>query len=128
MSRPVAALDAWAVISLLRGEPAARPVRAAIEDGAVACWVNLGEALYIEARRRGFERAAHAITGIASLVRAEVADAALTESAAELKAAGGLSYADCFAVATAARCRVPLLTGDPEILDERRGIEVVDLR
>ncbi|MFN8201894.1 MAG: PIN domain-containing protein [Solirubrobacteraceae bacterium] len=49
-------------------------------------------------------------------------------SASRLKARGGISYADCFAVATAQRHRLPLVTGDPEILALDGEVEVIDPR
>jgi predicted nucleic acid-binding protein len=48
--------------------------------------------------------------------------------AARLKAGGGISYADCFAIATAQRYQAPLFTGDPEIIDWAGDVEVIDLR
>lgn len=51
-------------------------------------------------------------------------------SAARIKAASRLSYADAFAAATARRHGLPVLTGDPEIVAIERDLdlEVVDLR
>lgn len=117
------------MLAFLHDEPAATQVRAALEDGAVASWVNLGEVLYIEIRRQGEERAAEVVESFAEqLTRAEVADAELARAAARIKAAGGVSYADCFAIATAERHAAPLLTGDPEILAlDRPGLSMVDL-
>lgn len=92
--------------------------------------MNLGEALYIEARRQGFDRADSAVSSFArQLLLAEAVDADVARAAAEIKAGGGISYGDCFAVATAERHRAPLLTGDPEILAlDRPALELVDLR
>jgi predicted nucleic acid-binding protein len=104
-------------------------VRSAIERGAVACWVNLGEVLYLETRRQGAERAEEAISSLAAILRAEEVDGDLARAAARVKAQGRASYADCFAVATAERHGVPLLTGDPEIVAlDREHLQVVDLR
>lgn len=100
-----------------------------MREGAVCSWINLGEVLYIETRRIDAQRAADAVSKIADNVRAELLDQALVRTAAELKAGGGISYADCFAAATAERHGVPLLTGDPELLDlERDTLRIVDLR
>lgn len=91
--------------------------------------MNLGEALYVEARRQGAERAEHVIANFAQqLLVAEVVDGETARAAARIKAGGGVSYADCFAVATAERHGVPLLTGDPEIVAlDRPRLEVVNL-
>lgn len=124
-----AALDAWAVLAFLRDEPSAKRVEEAAVDGCVCSWINLGEALYIEARRVDLSSARAFVEGLADNVLAELPDVRLVQTAAQLKAEGGLSYADCFAVATAERHRVPLLTGDPEILELGRAeLELIDLR
>lgn len=104
-------------------------MRKALEEGAIASWVNLGEVLYIEIRRHGEERATTVVDSLAAqLVEIATADAELTHQAARIKAGGGISYADCFAIATALRHRAPLLSGDPEILAlQRPGLVVIDL-
>jgi predicted nucleic acid-binding protein len=61
-------------------------------------------------------------------VRVEVPDRELVLEAAHLKIRGWISYADCFAIATARRHGAPLLTGDREIVQAARDLEVVDLR
>lgn len=92
--------------------------------------MNLGEALYIEARSQGYDRAEKVITSFAQqLLIAEEADSEVVRAAAMIKAQGGVSYSDCFAIATAERHGAPLLTGDPEILAIRRpALTTVDLR
>ena len=52
----------------------------------------------------------------------------LVVAAARLKAAGGISYADAFCVASAERHQVPLYTGDPEILALQIPVQRIDLR
>jgi PIN domain nuclease of toxin-antitoxin system len=125
----VTVLDAWALLALLRGEPAGPQVEAVVAAGdTVASWINLGEVFYKEARIVGEARATAVLTDLAASVRAEEPDRALVLSAAKIKVQGGLSYADCFALATAARHGAPLLTGDPEIVAAPGGVRVVDLR
>lgn len=122
-------LDSWAVVALLSGESAAGRVREAIEDGAFISWVNLSEVLYLESRRFGSERAGTVIESLAAQVVAELPDKALFCEAAAVKAEGGVAYADAFAIATAERKGLPLLTGDPEILAcGRSSLQVIDLR
>lgn len=55
---------------------------------------------------------------------------ALVKAAAEVKVAGGLSFADAFCIATAKRLNAPLWTGDPEIIERAGGLDcaVIDLR
>lgn len=94
----------------------------------VASWINLGEVFYKEARVVGEGRATRVLTQILASVRGEEPDRGLVVSAARLKVAGSLSYADCFGLATAARHRAPLYTGDPEIVARAGPVDVVDLR
>lgn len=124
-------LDTWALLAHLRDEPAAERVRREwIDKGAVMCSVNLGEALYLEMRARGVAGAGDTIEDARREL--DVIDPAwdLVKAAAEVKARGGLSFADAFCIATAKRCDAPLWTGDPEIIDlaDRLDCEVVDLR
>jgi PIN domain nuclease of toxin-antitoxin system len=124
-----AVLDAWAILALLRDEPAADRVEKAIRGGALASWINLGEVIYNEANRIGLKRAESALSRLAEIVHAEVPDADLVRSAAAVKAAHRVSYADGFAIATAERHKLPLLTGDAELVDLKRApLEVIDLR
>ncbi len=62
------------------------------------------------------------------VVEVEDPDWPLVRVAARVKARGGLSYADAFAVATAHRHRAPLYTGDRELVSLGGELDVVDLR
>jgi predicted nucleic acid-binding protein len=56
----------------------------------------------------------------------EKAETTRVLAAAAVKAAHRMSYADCFAVATALERRVPLVTSDPEILGaDIEGLQVM---
>ena len=124
-------LDSWALLALLRDEPAAELVRKAwLQRGAAMCSVNLGEVLYSEMRARGSEEAGNAIEAARSELTVIDPDWDLVRRAVEAKAPGSLSYADAFCVATASRLGAPLLTGDPEIVEraDEIGCEVIDLR
>ena len=125
-----AVLDAWAIVALVQDEPAAGTVEETIESGrALVSWINLGEAYHVLIGRFGESAAATAVEGIARSVVTEEPDHALVLSAARIKAAHRVSYADAFAVATAERHRAPLLTGDLEIVTiDRALLELVDLR
>jgi predicted nucleic acid-binding protein len=94
------------------------------------CSVNLGEALYLEIRARGTEKAGGTIEDVRRELTVIDPDWDLVTCAAEVKAHGGLSYADAFCIATAERLDAPLLTGDPEIVDRAEQLSggVVDLR
>lgn len=122
-------LDAWAVLALMRGEPASGRVRKAIERGnCCISAVNLGEGYYSLVRSDGSACARASIERLQRVVRTHDPDWPLVRAAAELKARGGLSYADAFCIATAQRLDAPLLTGDPEILVLADEVEMVDLR
>lgn len=123
-------LDSWAVLALLRGEPSGPAVRDRLQaERSVISWINLGEVLYLECRRVGRERAEGAIAAVVDVVDAELPDVRAVRDAAGWKAAGGLAYADAFAVATAVRHGAELLTGDPEIVAiEDPRLRVLDLR
>ena len=92
-------LDAHAMLAFLGDEPGAQEVGQILSTGEP--WmtlVALGEVAYILERSAG---------------------------AASIKARGGLSYADAFAVAAAAVLDCPILTGDPEFrVAEQTGVTV----
>jgi len=116
-------------MAVLQDEPAGPRVRDVIaERDARISWINLGEVYCELIKREVREEADRGISVILSNLRAEEPDSALVRSAARLKARGGISYADCFALATAQRHRAPLYTGDPEIVAFGADVEVVDLR
>lgn len=122
-------LDAWAVTGLLEEEPVAAEVaRLMLAEGTGISSVNLGEVFYVAVRRRGRRRALEAVHDIRAAIEVEDPDWELVQTAAEIKAGGGLSYPDAFCVATAMRHRAPLYTGDPEIIRLDADIEVIDLR
>lgn len=125
-----AVLDAWALVALLKAEPSAGHVRSVIEaHEPVACSVNLGEAYYALIRSHGRRVAHERVEKLRQLVRVLDPVWPVTRSAAEVKARGGLSYADAFCVATARWCSAPLYTGDPEIVAlDGDDLDVVDLR
>jgi len=122
-------LDAWAVLALVRDEPAAERVEDLIDSGATAISsVNLGEVLYTLTRSHGLDRATSIANGVRQTVETVHPDWPLIEAAALVKSRGGLSYADAFCVATALRHDAPLATGDPEILALDEPVELIDLR
>jgi uncharacterized protein with PIN domain len=122
-------LDAWAVIAMLNGEPPATRIRGLVESGSPRMSsINLGEVYYRAIRQRGRRRADEAVHDVRHMIDVELPDHEMVLAAARLKARGGISYADCFAVATAQRHRVPLVTGAPEILALDGEIEVIDPR
>lgn len=122
-------LDAWAVLALLSDEPGATEIERAVDGGgALISWINLGEVFYIQTRLAGEAAAAATVERVRNDVRTEDVDVELVLGAARVKARHALSYADAFAVALAERLRVPLMTGDPEILALDRAVNVIDPR
>lgn len=114
---------------MLRAEPSAERVARLIkEQETLASSINMGEVLYRMVRVLGERRARAAIDSVRAVVRTEDPDWPLVREAARLKAAGNISYADCFAVATARRHHAPLYTGNPEIVALADTVNVVDLR
>jgi predicted nucleic acid-binding protein len=116
-------------MALVREEPAGPRVRDAIAKGRTGMSsVNLGEAYYLLCRRYGRDAARGRVARLRQVVTVEDPDWDVVEAAADLKANGGLSYADAFCIATAKRHQAALLTGDPEIVAAGAGVEIVDLR
>lgn len=121
-------LDAWALLAFLKGEAAASRVEAVwIEQSVAMSAINVGEALYLRMRERGSDIAREEVRKLRSYMTVVDASWDLVSAAAEIKARGGLSYADAFCIATANRLDAPLLTGDPEILAFSDEAEIVDL-
>lgn len=116
-------------MALYEDHPCVGDVEAAIDTAeAVMSAVNLGEVLYKLERDHGREQAAWLVDRVRSVTTVEDPDWDLVVRAARIKAAGGLSYADSYCVATAQRHDAPLYTGDPEILALTHLVELVDLR
>jgi predicted nucleic acid-binding protein len=123
-------LDAWAVLALLRGEePALRVLGHYVNQAAaghtrlVINVVNLGEVLYRLIQLEGRAAAGRHLSRFrAGPIEVAQAREPLVMTAAELKAAHRLSYADAFAVATAQAEGATLATGDPEITALPRAV------
>jgi ribonuclease VapC len=113
--------DSHAILKFAQDEAGADRVeerlRAAEEARVRACVneINLGEVYYITMRRLGVESARRFLEQFSTLAVERIAASwQIIESAAELKARHALSYADCFAAATALRHGASLVTGDTE--------------
>jgi predicted nucleic acid-binding protein len=79
-------------------------------------WMNVGEVAYVVERRAGQDKAAEAVDFLQRRLILDLPTEARFVQAAALKAAHAISFADCFAVATAIAYDAVLLTGDPDIL------------
>lgn len=111
-------LDSWAVLAWLDGEePALSRVERSLAGRPVISWVNLVEVYYRVARDQSKAAADEVLTGLRSVLAADLPGTARMLEVARLKARAPIALGDCFALATAAAHGVPLLTGDPEVID-----------
>ncbi len=129
---PTVVLDAWAVLAWLQGEePAAGDVDDLLQRShagevrLLLSIVNAGEVFYRVAKVRGPAAGSRLRGDLERLPLTLVsADDALVWAAAGLKARAPLSYADAFAVALAQREGAPVATGDPEIVQARKALDL----
>jgi predicted nucleic acid-binding protein len=116
------------VMAVLRGEPAAERARELMGAEMAMSAINLGEVYYALVRSHGRAVAEDRTAAVRRAIQVEAPDWPLVVAAATVKAAGRISYADAFCVASAERHRVPLYTGDPEILALEVPVQRIDLR
>ena len=77
--------------------------------------INLGEVYYKSIRAVGIDRAKNFLENFLRLpINIILPDSELIWKASEIKAEHPISYADCFAAATAIKYNATILTGDPE--------------
>ena len=77
--------------------------------------INLGEVYYKTIRAIGLEEAQKFLENFLRLPLSIILpDSEIIWKASEIKAEYAISYADCFAAATAIRYKATVLTGDPE--------------
>ena len=88
--------------------------------------INIGETFYVLARERGLDKAEYFINAILPNLPITKIGNALTEviDAAKIKAQYPISYADCFAVATAIRERAVIITGDPDFKHVEKIVKI----
>lgn len=123
-------LDSWPIMRYLANEePIATMVHELLQDQRpVMSWINLGEVLYVLTRAVGEADAKATVRDLQTSVNAELPNVSRIESAAKIKAAHPMSYADAFAAATAQAWNADLWTGDPKLLVEGSSWRWVDLR
>lgn len=111
-------LNSWAVLRWLEGvDPAAGRVEAALSERPIMSWLNLGEVFYVVCGLSGDTEAREVLRTLRPKLTLDLPDEERVLEAATIKAHHAMAYADAFAVATATAHSVPLMTGDPEILD-----------
>ena len=88
--------------------------------------INLGEIIYSTKREFGDQRKLEVLANIERLKFTVLpVPNALIFQAAEYKGQYGISYADCFALASAVEHKAIIVTGDPEFKKVEHLIEVV---
>ncbi len=88
--------------------------------------INIGETFYILARERGLDKAEYFINAILPNLPIIKIGNAFSEvmEAAKIRAQYPISYADCFAVATAIREKAVIITGDPDFKHVEKIVEI----
>jgi predicted nucleic acid-binding protein len=125
-------LDSYAILALLNDEPGAQFVADLLRAGArdedllLVNEINVGEVYYIVAKHRSLSEAERVLRYLETLPLEIVSNGyAEVIDAARVKARFPLSYADAFAVATAIRLGVCLVTGDPEFAAVEDTVDIV---
>lgn len=125
-------LDSYSLIAFLENEPGAAQMRQVLRSARnsglalLLCTVNWGEVFYITLREEGREQAERAVKFISTLpIQIVPADAELARQAAEFKARGKISYADCFAAALAKTKKAELVTGDKEFKQVEEDVKIL---
>ena len=113
--------DSHAILKFAQDEAGADRVEEllkASEDGRIRAFIseiNLGEVYYITIRKLGVESARRFLEQFTTLAIDRVSPSwEIIESASQIKADFAVSYADCFATATALKYHAVIVTGDPE--------------
>jgi uncharacterized protein with PIN domain len=111
-------LDSWTVLAWLDGEePAFSRVEDLLATRPLVSWVNLVEAYYRVERDQGRAAADETLRDLRAAFALDLPGTARMIEVARLKARATIALGDCFAVTTAAAHDLPLLTGDPEIIN-----------
>jgi ribonuclease VapC len=88
--------------------------------------INLGEIIYATKREFGDQKKIEVLAHIERLNFTVLpVPNSLIFQAAEYKAQFGISYADCFALASAVELKAPVVTGDPEFKKVAHLVEIV---
>jgi len=132
MGSPSLVLDSWPLLAMFEDQPGAanaeREIDRALGAGrriAISV-VNAGEIWYAFLRRRTRHDAERALGRLDEMgVELIKVDWGIARQAAEYKARGGISYADCFAAATARRIGGQILTGDREFEAVEDDVDII---
>jgi ribonuclease VapC len=123
--------DSHAILKWTQMESGYKKVKSLLkdcQDGTFTGFIsqiNLGEVYYKSIRAVGIERARQFLDNFERLpLTILVPDRNLIWKAAEIKAEFSISYADCFAVATAMGLGAKVVTGDPDFKKTNQLVEV----
>lgn len=121
-------LDSFALLAYLKKEKGHERIKGLLSHDEVILMneINLGEVFYILARERGMPQAEYFIKVILpSLPIIRIGNAFEDVlAAAKIKGVHSLSFADCFAAATAIREKAAIITGDPEFKQLEKEVEI----
>jgi predicted nucleic acid-binding protein len=122
-------IDSYALLAYLKRESNYKKVEDLLlsqETQVLMNDMNIGETFYILARERGLDQADYFINAILPNLPITKVGNILTEviDAAKIKAQYPISYADCFAVATAIREKAVVITGDPDFKHVEKIVEI----
>lgn len=122
-------IDSYALLAYLKQESNYEKVEDLLlsqETPLLMNDINIGEIFYILARERGLDQAEYFVNVILPNLPITPIGNALTEviEAAKIKARYPISYADCFAVATAIREKAVIITGDPDFKHVEKIVEI----
>jgi ribonuclease VapC len=125
-------LDSYALLAYLNREDGFEKVRTVLANAQKSSLpvlmneLNVGETYYILYRKRGHELAEYfldnVLAGLPILMISNDFNAVI--SASKIKARHALSFADCFAVATAQQENAVILTGDPEFKNVEMFVKI----
>lgn len=125
-------LDSFALLAFLQKEPGSARVNELLEKArkkqatVLFSEISLGEVYYILIRALGLEEANVMLAHILALpitIASVARDGVL--AAAQYKAHGAISYADCFVVALAVEVRAMIVTGDREFKAFEKDVDIL---
>ena len=123
--------DSHAILKWTQKEPGYKKVKSLLtkcrdqEATAYISQINLGEVYYITIRAIGLDGAKLFLENFLRLpINIILPDRKLIWVASEIKAEHPISYADCFAIATALRYDAIILTGDPEFKEAQSLVTI----
>jgi len=126
--KKIKVLDSFALLAYLKMEGKYKKVKDLLASDEVLFMndINIGEAFYVLAKERGFERADYFVNTVLPNLPIEVVPNTLQDvlEAARIKATHSISYADCFVVATALKKDAAIVTGDPEFKKVQKTVEI----